>query len=66
LRQMFRELRLSTTQAISLFCKQVQRGLPFGVKTPNNVTLKALEEAKTRQNLETFNRIDDLFEDLEI
>ncbi len=66
--QIFRELGLTTTQAITLFYKQVdlQRGLPFSVKLPNEVTSKALEDAKTRHNLESFNSIEDLFEDLEI
>lgn len=49
--QIFRELGLTTSQAIALFYKQValQRGLPFRVKIPNEVTKKALEDARTRQ-----------------
>jgi len=55
--QIFKELGLTTTQAITIFYKQVelQRGLPFNVRIPNEVTLQALEEARTRQNLESFN-----------
>jgi len=66
--QIFKELGLTTTQAITLFYKQVelQRGLPFNVRIPNEVTLQALEEARTRQNLESFNTIDDLLKDLGI
>lgn len=66
--QIFRELGLSTSQAITLFYKQVdlQRGLPFSVKIPNELTKKALEDARTRRNLKSFDSIDDLFEDLEI
>jgi DNA-damage-inducible protein J len=66
--QIFRELGLTTSQAITLFYKQVdlQRGLPFSVKVPNEVTKKALEDARARRNLESFDSIDDLFEDLEI
>jgi DNA-damage-inducible protein J len=66
--QIFRELGLTTSQAITLFYKQVdlQRGLPFSVKVPNEVTKKALEDARTRRNLESFDSIDDLFEDLGI
>jgi addiction module RelB/DinJ family antitoxin len=60
--QIFRELGLTTSQAITLFYKQVdlQRGLPFGVKVPNKVTKKALEDARTRRNFESFEGIDDL------
>jgi len=66
--QIFRELGLTTSQAIALFYKQVdlQRGLPFSVKIPNEVTKKALEDAKARRNLESFDSIDDLYEDLGI
>lgn len=61
----FKELGLTTTQAITLFYKQVelQSGLPFTVKIPNELTLEALKAARTRQNLASFNTIEDLLED---
>lgn len=64
----FRELGLTTSQAITLFFKQVELegGLPFAVRIPNDVTVKALEQARKRQDLETFNTLGDLFEDLGI
>lgn len=66
--QIFEQLGLNTSQAITLFFKQVelQRGLPFMLKIPNETTQNALEDAQTRRNLVSFNSIDDLFEDLEI
>jgi len=66
--QILRELGLTTSQAITLFYKQVdlQRGLPFSVRIPNQVTKKALEDARARRDLESFDSTDDLFEDLEI
>ncbi len=66
--EVFRELGLTATQAITLFYKQVEleRGLPFAVRVPNEETLEALEQARTRQELETFNTLDDLFKDLGI
>jgi DNA-damage-inducible protein J len=66
--QVFRELGLTSSQAITLFYKQVelQGGLPFMVKIPNDVTMEALEAARTRNNLEDFNAVEDLFDDLEI
>ncbi len=66
--QVFKELGLTTTQAITLFYKQVEleRGLPFAVRVPNDVTVNALEEARTRQGLVNFNTLDNLFEDLGI
>ena len=64
--KVFQELGLTATQAITLFYKQVtlERGLPFAVRMPNEVTVEALEQARTRQGLESFNTLDDLLEDL--
>jgi len=41
--RVFKELGLTTTQAITLFYKQVEleRGLPFAVRVPNDVTAEA-------------------------
>jgi DNA-damage-inducible protein J len=66
--EVFRELGLTATQAITLFYKQVEleRGLPFAVRVPNGATVEALEQARMRQDLESFNTLDDLFEDLGI
>jgi len=64
----FKKLGLTATQAITLFYKQVEleRGLPFAVRLPNDLTAEALEQARTRQGLESFNTLEDLFEDLGI
>ncbi len=66
--EVFKELGLTTTQAITLFYKQVElaRGLPFMVRVPNDVTVEALEQARTRQGLVSFNTLADLLEDLGI
>ena len=66
--EVFKELGLTATQAITLFYKQVEleRGLPFAVRVPNDVTVEALEQARTRQGLEGFNTLDDLLQDLGI
>ncbi|HHR85411.1 MAG TPA: type II toxin-antitoxin system RelB/DinJ family antitoxin [Candidatus Acetothermia bacterium] len=66
--EVFKELGLTTTQAITLFYKQVEleRGLPFAVRIPNAITVQALEQSRTRQDLESFNTLEDLFEDLGI
>ena len=59
---------MTATQAITLFYKQVEieRGLPFVVRVPNDVTVHALEQARPRLELESFNTLDDLIEDLGI
>ncbi len=42
----FKKLGLSTSEAITLFYKQVtlNRGLPFSVRLPNKETLSAIKE----------------------
>ena len=64
----FRELGLTSSQAITLFYKQVelQQGLPFIVKLPNDLTAKALEDARSRSHLEDFTTVEDLLDDLGI
>ena len=49
----FAELGLSTTQAITLFYQQVKlhRGLPFEVRVPSKVTLRTFEETDAGENL---------------
>ena len=66
--QILEQLGLNISQAITLFFKQVelQRGLPFAVKIPNETTKNALQDAQARRNLASFDTLDDLFEDLEI
>ncbi|MBN1659784.1 MAG: type II toxin-antitoxin system RelB/DinJ family antitoxin [Anaerolineae bacterium] len=66
--EVFKELGLTATQAITLFYKQVEleNGLPFALRLPNDVTIEALEQARTREGLEEFNTLNDLFEDLGI
>jgi DNA-damage-inducible protein J len=66
--QVFKDLGLTSAQAITLFYKQVeiQNGLPFSVRIPTATTAKALEDAQLRRGLETFTGEKDLFEDLGI
>lgn len=63
----FRQLGLTPSQAITLFYHQVtlMDGLPFPVSLPNPKTRRALQEAQARYSLEPIDSVDDLFEDLE-
>ncbi|MCX6035863.1 MAG: type II toxin-antitoxin system RelB/DinJ family antitoxin [Chloroflexi bacterium] len=51
-----KELGLTTTQAVSLFFKQVSlnKGLPFTVEIPNEETIKAIEDGLNKRNVKTF------------
>jgi DNA-damage-inducible protein J len=66
--QVFEELGVTASQAISMFYRQVvlHRGLPFEVKIPTAETRQALEDARTRKNLESFSDPDSLYQDLGI
>ena len=64
----FKQLGLSTSQAISLFYKQVQlrQDLPFeSEEIPNATTIKALNDAKAGKGT-SFETTDELFKDLGI
>lgn len=62
----FDQLGISATEAIRIFYKQVElhQGLPFEVKIPNETTLAALHEAEKPEHLETFDSVDELFDNL--
>ena len=59
---LFSALGLSTTEAITLFYKQVtlHQGLPFAVKIPNAETVEALEQARNREGLTEYGSLDEL------
>ncbi len=54
------KLGMTPTEAITLFYKQVTlyRGLPFPVRIPNAATRKALREARSRKNIESFDTVE--------
>lgn len=64
----FEQLGLSTTQAITLFYQQVKlnRGLPFDVRIPNAVTLHTFAETDAGENLVRCEDAQDMFARLDI
>ncbi|NOQ32524.1 MAG: type II toxin-antitoxin system RelB/DinJ family antitoxin [Helicobacteraceae bacterium] len=46
-----KEIGLNSSQAFKLFMKKVvsEKGIPFDLKIPNDITLKAMEEAKNME-----------------
>ena len=63
-----KELGLTTTQAVSLFFKQVSlnKGLPFAVEIPNEETIQAIEDGLNRRNVKTFENAESALEYLEL
>ncbi len=59
----FKQLGLSTTEAVTLFLSQVKlyKGLPFPVRIPNKTTLEAMKKAKAGNELNTYESIDAFF-----
>ncbi len=64
----FHSLGLTTTQAITLFFKQVElrKGLPFDVALPNATTLQTFADTDAGKNLEVCADADDMFDKLGI
>lgn len=65
---LFKQLGLSTTEAINLFYRQVrlQKGLPFSVVVPNKTTEKTLKDTDAGQNLIRCEDADDMFDKLKL
>ena len=61
---MFREIGISTTEAIRLFLKQVElhRGLPFPVSIPNEETVAAMMETNNPAALKRYRSFRELRE----
>jgi len=66
--QVFRKLGLTTTQAITLFYKQVElrNGLPFEVAIPTEVTRRTFEDTDAGRHLIVCEDADDMFKKLGI
>ena len=66
--KVFRELGLNSTQAITLFYKQVElrHGLPFDIVIPTDSTRKTFEATDAGRNLIVCKDADELFEKLGI
>ena len=64
----FRKLGLTTTQALTLFYKQVElrKGLPFDVAIPNDPTLRTFAATDSGRNLVVCEDAEDMFKKLGI
>lgn len=63
----FRQLGLNTTEAITLFYKQVSlcNGLPFDVRIPNAETLKTFKDTDKGIGLTRYDSMEEMFDDLD-
>lgn len=62
----FEKLGLSSTEAINMFYMQVwlRKGIPFEIKIPNRLTLKAFKDSDEGKNMKSFKNVNDLMKDL--
>ena len=62
------KLGLTTTQAITLFFKQLElrQGLPFPVEMPNRETRETFEKTDRGEDIQACRDADDLFRKLDI
>ena len=66
--QLFKQMGLTTTEAINLFYRQVKlrNGLPFNVVIPNKTTEKVFKDTDANRMLIRCKTPDDMFDKLEI
>lgn len=66
--RIFEDLGLSTTQALTLFYRQVslRRGLPFDVVIPKSATQKTFDDTDAGRNLVVCKDVSDMFKKLGI
>ena len=65
---LFKEIGLTTTEAINLFYRQVKlrNGLPFNVVIPNKTTEKVFKDTDAKRNLIRCDNAEDMFDKLGI
>lgn len=66
--KVFHKLGLTSTQAITLFYKQVElrKGLPFDIVIPNKTTIRTFEDTDAGKNLVVCKDTNDMFKKLGI
>ena len=66
--ELFKRLGLSTTEAITLFYRQVKlrKGLPFNVVIPNKTTERVFKDTDAGRSLIRCEDVDDMFDKLGI
>ena len=64
----FQQLGLTTTQAITLFYQQVSlnQGLPFEVRIPNQTTRRTFEDTDAGENVIRCPDVEEMFDKLDL
>jgi DNA-damage-inducible protein J len=61
------KLHISMSEAISMYLTQVtlQKGIPFDLKIPNELTAETIRKSEKGEELHQVNNVDELFKELE-
>jgi len=59
-----KKLGLSSTEAIRLFYNQIciSKGIPFPILIPNETTKKTINKSSCREDIQTFDSIEQMFD----
>jgi len=65
--EILNKLNISMSEAISLYLTQValNKGIPFQIKIPTDLTADTLSKSEAGKELHTVNSVEDLFEELD-
>jgi len=65
--EILNKLHISMSEAISIFLTQVtlQKGIPFDLKIPNELTAETIRKSERGEELHQVNTVDELFKELE-
>ena len=60
-------LNISMSEAISLYLTQItlNKGIPFEIKIPNNLTARTLKKSENREELHKVSDVSELFQELD-
>jgi len=64
--KIFKELGLTTSQAIEIYLKAVikKNGIPFKLRLPNEETLEAINELENDKSLKVYDSVDEMFKEI--
>ncbi|MBU4316202.1 MAG: type II toxin-antitoxin system RelB/DinJ family antitoxin [Proteobacteria bacterium] len=62
-----KKLHISMSEAISMYLSQItlQKGIPFEIKLPNELTAKTLKDSENGRALHKVDSVDALFQELD-
>lgn len=63
--KVLKQLHMTMSEAVAVFLKQValQRGIPFEIKIPTELTARTLEKSQKGEDVKSFDSVDALLED---